>query len=78
MCSQFKGLGFRVWGLFCRLLKNLSLMQPPSVVYKAVFCVWLLSFHEGFPSQITETGILKATCEVLKESRVEKVSSFRV
>ncbi|CDJ57653.1 vacuolar ATP synthase subunit h, putative [Eimeria maxima] len=55
------------------LLKNLSLMQPPSVVYKAVFCVWLLSFHEGFPNQLTETGILKATCEVLKESRVEKI-----
>lgn len=55
------------------LLKDLSLTQSASVVYKAIFCVWLLAFHEGFASQITEAGIVKAVCDVLKESRVEKV-----
>ncbi|KAL8448718.1 hypothetical protein Emag_003844 [Eimeria magna] len=55
------------------LLRGLALTQPAGVVYKAVFCVWLLSFHEGFSLTLTSSGIVQAVCGVVTESRVEKV-----
>ncbi|KAL8274791.1 hypothetical protein Esti_001266 [Eimeria stiedai] len=55
------------------LLRGLALTQPAGVVYKAVFCVWLLSFHEGFALTLTSRGIVEAVCSVVTESRVEKV-----
>ncbi|EPR57971.1 vacuolar ATP synthase subunit 54kD, putative [Toxoplasma gondii ME49] len=55
------------------VLRNLSLTLPASVLYKAMFCVWLLTFHDAFLPQLNEKGIVVAVCVVLKESRVEKV-----
>ncbi|OEH75476.1 vacuolar atp synthase subunit [Cyclospora cayetanensis] len=71
--DRWRPLVWETRGLPDVLQNDLSLMQPAGVIYKAVFCVWLLSFHEGFPLAITEAGILRPTCEVLKECRVEKV-----
>lgn len=60
----------------CRLLRNLSLSNPASVLYKAAFCVWLLTYNAAFINPICDKGIVKAVCDVIKESRVEKVRFY--
>ncbi|PFH31809.1 putative vacuolar ATP synthase subunit 54kD [Besnoitia besnoiti] len=55
------------------ILRNLSLSLPASVLYKAMFCTWLLTFHDAFLPLLNDKGIVLAVCVVLKESRVEKV-----
>ncbi|KAL8436067.1 hypothetical protein Efla_002057 [Eimeria flavescens] len=55
------------------LRRGLALTQPAGVIYKAVFCCWLLSFREEFPLKLTASGIVQAVCQVVTECRVEKV-----
>lgn len=73
----FVALSRRYPSVWCRILKNLSLSLPASILYKAMFCTWLLTFHEAFLPQLNDKGTVLAVCLVLKESRVEKVRRKR-
>eukprot|EP00922_Rhytidocystis_sp_ex-Travisia-forbesii_P038110 GHVS01056760.1.p1 GENE.GHVS01056760.1~~GHVS01056760.1.p1 ORF type:complete len:403 (+),score=41.38 GHVS01056760.1:131-1339(+) len=46
---------------------------PVANIYKAAFCVWLFSFSASFIPLLNKAGLIACLCEVIKETRVEKI-----
>eukprot|EP00386_Alphamonas_edax_P002025 GDKI01006092.1.p1 GENE.GDKI01006092.1~~GDKI01006092.1.p1 ORF type:complete len:452 (+),score=164.35 GDKI01006092.1:165-1520(+) len=71
--ENFRQLVWEAPGAIDVVFKHLDPDKSAAILYKAAFCVWLLSFSKPMIASLVARGAVKSLRRVLAESRVEKV-----
>ncbi|KAF8821914.1 putative vacuolar ATP synthase subunit 54kD [Cardiosporidium cionae] len=71
--SKFRRLVWDTPGAVATIKNGVQITASPTSHYRGIFCIWLLSFEEDLLKEISKVGLDACVCEIMKESRKEKV-----